>query len=185
MRLFSFAFQAQDFRARIERARPRLYRLAFSWCHDAALADDLVQDTLYKALKSAGQLRDMAVLEGWLFKILANGWRDHFRRQRNIQDIDDMDELPFTDGFGPEDLRGQSELAARVRKAVASLPLGQRQVLTLVDLEDASYSEAADILNIPVGTVMSRLCRARAALKIQLIDMRNDATLKTKIRSVP
>ena len=185
MGLFSFVFQNQDFRNRIERARPRLYRLAFSWCHDAALADDLVQDTLYKALKSAGQLRDMAVLEGWLFKILANSWRDHFRRQRDIQDIDDMDELPFTDGFSAEDLRSQSELAARVRKAVTSLPLGQRQVLTLVDLEDASYSEAADILNIPVGTVMSRLCRARAALKIQLIDMRNDATLKTKIRSVP
>lgn len=185
MRLFSFVFQTSDFRARVERARPRLYRLAYSWCHDPALADDLVQDALYKALKSAGQLRDITVLEGWLFKILANCWRDHFRRRRDIQDIEDMDELPFTGGCNPEDLRSQSELAARVRKAVAGLPLGQRQVLTLIDLEDASYSEAAEILNIPVGTVMSRLCRARAALKMQLIDTRADATIKVKIRSVP
>jgi len=59
-----------------------------------------------------------------------------------------------------------------VRKAIARLPLGQRQVLTLVDMEDRSYAEVAEILGVPAGTVMSRLARARAALKEMLTDVR-------------
>jgi len=183
MRFLSFIFGSPEFRTRLESSRARLYRLAYSWCHDAALADDLVQETLYKALKKSGQLRDMAVLEGWLFRILANCWRDHLRQRRStvdIDDIDDLEEMPFENRPTPEDLHGEQQLVARVRSAVERLPLGQRQVLTLVDLEECSYSETAEILDIPVGTVMSRICRARQALKQQLLEHRTLDLVRTK-----
>lgn len=156
------------FRGRLERSRPRLYRTAYAWCHDAALADDLVQETLLKALKNGQQMRDEARLDGWLFRILANCWRDHFRHARDAEDID---EIICAGGDTPEALHAQTELVARVRAAVAKLPLGQRQVLTLVDLEGFSYAECAEILAIPAGTVMSRVCRARQALKRDLLDL--------------
>ena len=107
-------------------------------------------------------------MESWLFSILTNCWRDYFRRQRPMDDIDDMeDSLPAHD-ISPEDLHVQREVVFQVRHAIARLPMGQRQVLTLVDLEEFSYGEAAEILAIPVGTVMSRLCRARQTLREQL-----------------
>lgn len=78
-------------------------------------------------------------------------------------------ELPTADPT-PEQQHAETELVARVRRAVAALPLGQRQVVTLVDLEEMSYSAAAQALDIPVGTVMSRLNRARIALRDLLQD---------------
>ena len=173
MRFFSRVFGSSEFRERLEGARIRLYRLAYSWCHDAALADDLAQETLIKALKKSSQLRDMGAFEGWLFRILSNCWRDHLRQRRsteNIDDLDDAEEMPFASFSTPEDAHGQKQLVARVRAAVERLPLGQRQVLTLIDLEECSYSETAEILGIPIGTVMSRICRARKALKLQLLE---------------
>ncbi len=68
----------------------------------------------------------------------------------------------------PEDEHAQSQIVSRVREAIANLPIGQRQVLMLVDLEEFSYTEVATVLAIPIGTVMSRLCRARQALKTLL-----------------
>lgn len=151
-------------KTRIAEARPRLYRVAYAWCHDACLADDLAQEALTKGLKSVHQLKDVLVLEAWLFSILNNCWRDHFRRQHPQTDIDEIMELP-ADGPTPEQHHAESELVGRVRRAVGALPLGQRQVVTLVDLEEMSYGAAAQALGIPVGTVMSRLSRARAALR--------------------
>lgn len=134
--------------------RSRLYRVAFSWCHDAGLADDLVHEALIKALKSIHQLKDETVLDAWLFSILNNCWRDHFRRQHPQADIEEIMELP-ADGPSPEERHAESQLVGRVRRAVAALPMGQRQVITLVDLEQMAYSETAEVLGIPVGTVMA------------------------------
>ncbi len=161
---FSSLLQANALKPRIAELRPRLYRLAYAWCHDACLADDLAQEALIKGLKSAHQLKDAALLEAWLFSILNNCWRDHFRRQHPRADIEEIMELP-ADGPTPEQRHADNDLALRVRRAVAALPLGQRQVVTLVDLEELSYSAAAQALGIPVGTVMSRLSRARVALR--------------------
>lgn len=156
--------QMRALKTRIAVARPRLYRAAYAWCHDACLADDLVQEALAKGLKSVHQVKDEAVLESWLFSILNNCWRDHFRRMRPQADIDEIMELP-SDDPDPEQNHVESELVMRVRHAVAALPLGQRQVVTLVALEEMSYGAAAQALGIPVGTVMSRLSRARLALR--------------------
>src|SRR5690606_13698088 len=74
----------------LEESRGRLYRIAYSWCHNPALADDLVQETLVKALKYSDQLRDPNAIKSWLYKILTNCWRDHFRRSRETVDTDDV-----------------------------------------------------------------------------------------------
>jgi RNA polymerase sigma-70 factor (ECF subfamily) len=171
MNILSLFCGADDYQEQLEKLRPKLYRVAYSWSHNAALSDDLVQETLVKALKNAGQLRDPALLNGWAFSILANCWRDHFRQHREMEDIDELEDYRCATQTTPEDDHSRSQVVSRVRDAVARLPMGQRQVLTLVDLEGFPYIEVATILAIPIGTVMSRLCRAREALKTLLKEL--------------
>lgn len=155
-------------RRRIEAMRPRLKRIAHAWCHDGHLADDLVQEALARALKRVDQLRDEAALEGWVFSILNNCWRDYLRGRKECTPLEDLDEAVFRHDITPEQLYASRQTTLRVRRAIEKLPLGQRQVLTLVDIEECSYAEVAAILEVPVGTVMSRLHRARQALKADL-----------------
>jgi RNA polymerase sigma-70 factor (ECF subfamily) len=155
----------RELREALEQNRARLYRLAYAWSHNRALADDVVQETLAKALAKAGQLRDPRARDAWLFSILANCYRDHFRRHREMEDVDGIE---LAHEATPESESGRHEMIGQVRSAIARLPEGQRQVITLVDLEGFSYAETAQILEVPVGTVMSRLCRARQALRALL-----------------
>lgn len=171
MNLLSLLCRSNDFRKQLEQSRSKLYRVAYSWCHNPALADDLVQDTLSKALKNSGQLRDPELLNSWLFRILHNCWHDHFRKDRDMVDIDEVEDYHCVAAGTPEDAHARKQVVDRVRDAVARLPLGQREVLTLVDLEEFSYAEVAGILDLPAGTVMSRLCRARRALKEMLQEL--------------
>jgi len=181
MRIVGLFGPSSHFRRGVEASRETLYRLAYAWCHDAALADDLVQETQLRALDRAQQLRDPERLKSWLCSILANCLRDHFRRVRGHEDIDELDEALLAHGETPETTHESLQLAERVRAEVARLPLGQRQVLTLVDLEECSYAEVADILEVPIGTVMSRLCRARALLRQRLLDAAPHATDKLRV----
>ncbi|WP_455234473.1 RNA polymerase sigma factor [Thiogranum longum] len=157
----------QQFKQTLAEYRENLYRIAYSWCHNPALADDLVQDTLAKALKNSAQLRDQKTIKAWLYRILSNCWRDHFRRSRDTVDIDDV---VLVEGETPDVQHDRQQIINRVRKAISYLPMGQRQVITLVDLEGCSYIEVAQILDVPIGTVMSRLSRARRALKERLLE---------------
>jgi RNA polymerase sigma-70 factor, ECF subfamily len=154
---------------RLEGMRPRMVRLAYAWCHDSDLANDLVQEALAKGLARSSQLRDVAAMDAWLFSILNNCWRDHLRARRDFSDIAELDEVIFDPAPGPERRYASRQTTTRVRAAIALLPLAQRQVLTLVDIEECSYAEVAQILDVPVGTVMSRLSRARVALKDRLL----------------
>lgn len=176
MSLFNFIGRSRQFEARLEASRCRLWRLAHSWCRNRALADDLVQETLAKALDRYSQLRDPEATHAWLCSILANCWHDHLRAVKEAVDIDSVEEkqLPATDC--PEEDCLKNEIVQQVRRAVAALPPGQREVVTLVDLEEFSYAEVAEILQIPLGTVMSRLSRARASLREVLRDSRTQAT---------
>lgn len=170
-------------RREIERSRDMLFRMACAWCRDAALADDLAQLAVEKALRASGQLRDAERLKAWLLRILANCLNDHLRQAHDTVDLESVEDTIADGGATPEDARASAELVRRVRLAVAGLPLGQRQVVTLVDLEECSYSEAGEILEIPIGTVMSRLCRARRALREVLEPLAQEA-LGTRLRSV-
>lgn len=158
--------------------REQLYRVAYSWCNDELLADDLTNETLYKALKKYSSLRDKSSVNSWLFKILANCWYDHLRKIKPSESVDD---IVFVDHESPEQLLQQQEIILQVRKAISLLPMGQRQVITLVDLGDFSYAEVATILNIPIGTVMSRLSRGRLSLKDNLLK-KNHVTQKKSLQ---
>ena len=166
MEIFDLFRRNRESRRQLEEARARLYRVAYSWCHSAALADDLVQETMIKAYRKSDQLRDPKAGQAWLFSILSNCYNDHFRRNRETEDIDNV---TLVDDTTPETETDQLQVVDNVRKAVAMLSEGQRQVMTLVDLEGFSYNEVSEILSIPIGTVMSRLCRARNALKERLL----------------
>lgn len=155
-------------RHRLEAMRPRLYRLAYAWCHDANLADDLAQETLTKALGRGEPLRESVALEAWLFAILNNCWRDHLRRRKEFLDVEELDEVVLAHDDSPERLCVRRQATLRVRDAIRALPLAQRQVITLVDIEECSYAQVAQVLDVPVGTVMSRLSRARQAIRKDL-----------------
>lgn len=168
MGILEFFGRNRQFEVQLEVSRPRLRRLALAWCRSHAVADDLVQEAFVKALAHHAQLRDPEALHGWLCSILANCWHDHLRKHKEHTDLDSLAEADHPETDGPEDNFAQNEIVARVRRAVAELPVGQREVLTLVDLEEFSYAQVAGILDIPLGTVMSRLSRARIALRALL-----------------
>ena len=183
MNPLDFICRSSVFRENLEAMRPRLYKVAYSWCHVADIADDLVQDTIIKAMRNSKSLRDMNKMHSWLFSIMANCWRDYLRAQKPT---DDIEECTFTDDSTPELAQERQNITDIVQKAVTSLPQGQRQVLSLVDLEGFSYAEVAEIMDIPAGTVMSRLNRARKALAEQLLELKEQNTLTqgTQIRIV-
>ena len=172
------------FRPGIEAQRPVLYRIAYAWCHDATLADDLVQEALSKAWPQRAQLRDEAALKAWLVSIMNHCWMDHLRKRRDFDDVEDWQDELVSGADSPEVCCERERLVSCVRAAVARLPLAQRQVLTLVDLEEFGYAEVASILDIPVGTVMSRLSRARAHLKNLLDAAMLQPAAKPQLRRV-
>ena len=124
--------QRRTFRKLVGNNRDRLYRMAYAWTHDPYLADDLVQQTVLKALNNQRQLRDMAAAEAWLFRILSNCLKDHHRAKREVLS---PEALEIRDDNTPERETSEQQLVDTVRHAVSCLPVAQRQVVTLVDLE--------------------------------------------------
>ncbi|MDH5395250.1 MAG: RNA polymerase sigma factor [Gammaproteobacteria bacterium] len=170
----------RELKQQLEQLRPRLYRLAFSWSQNHALSDDLTQDTIIKALKNYQQLNDTKKLDSWAFSILHNCYCDYFRQNKNFDDIDNYE---FEDGHQPDTDYEHNSVTHAVRAAVNKLPTNQCQVLTLIDLEGFSYAEVSQILDIPIGTVMSRLCRARQTLTSKLLDY-SDKTQPVNLRRI-
>lgn len=161
MNVFKLACRRVALVKRIEVSRKKLYRMALAWCHDTMLADDLVQEALMLALQKLHQLKDDEAFDGWMYAILNNVWLTHLRKSRPS---DDIDNVVIADSASPEHELLLKQIDLMVRSGMASLPNAQRQVVSLVDLEGLSYSEVSDILQVPIGTVMSRLNRARGAL---------------------
>jgi RNA polymerase sigma-70 factor (ECF subfamily) len=181
MKVIKNLVAAFSLKAEFAARRDKLYRIAYSWCHDASLADDLVQETIYKALKNASWLRDVETLDTWLYRILFNCWQDYLRvKGRNVEFIEVHDEAQLEQA----DSYQQSQIVERVRNSIEQLPLPLREVVTLADFAGFSYAEIAEIIDIPVGTVMSRLFRARQNLKQQLLDFGSDGLKEPKLRRV-
>lgn len=174
-------FTASKIKHELAARRAKLYRIAFSWCHNASLADDLVQETILKAIKNIDSLRSHAIIDAWLYRILINNWHDYLRvKGRNVE----LGELTDEDSTEHSDAYQQGQIVNRVRRSVASLPMPLREVVTLADFAAMSYAEIAEIVNIPIGTVMSRLFRARQALREQLLDLSIEETNEIKLRRV-
>jgi RNA polymerase sigma-70 factor, ECF subfamily len=141
-----------------------IYRM----CGDAQIAEDAAQETFIRAWQNLSSYRPQTPLRNWLYRIAFNAGVDMLRKEKRILP-NDIDDLPLRDERpGPELLVSQQERTALVQRAVLSLPEACRAVLVLREYEGMSYSEMADALDIPVGTVMSRLNYARKLLKEKL-----------------
>jgi RNA polymerase sigma-70 factor, ECF subfamily len=165
-----------EFLDEIEECVPPLRRYARSLTRNADHADDLVQDCLERAIRKQALWRPSGPLRAWLFKLLLNIYRNDLRDRRRrpvTQPLDRIAELAPS----PANQPGRIALAETAR-ALENLPEEQRTALLLVVLEGLSYAEAAEALSIPQGTLMSRLGRARAALR-QLTDGRGETRLRT------
>jgi RNA polymerase sigma-70 factor (ECF subfamily) len=146
----------------IEVLVPALRRYARALTRDIDRADDLVQDCLERAIAKRGLFRPSGPVRAWLFTILVNLHRNSLRGARRRGDVVDFDSVPEPSVPAPQP--GHLALA-ELDRAIGTLPLDQKEALLLVTLEGLSYQEAATILDIPIGTLMSRLGRARATLK--------------------
>lgn len=149
------------FRSTLEAAIPALRRYARTLTHDAEVADDLVQDTLVRALRAEHLFHDGDV-RSWLYTILTNLNRNRLRTLARRPALAPLDDADAPDAAGPE--AGGRD----VERALASLVEDQRAALLLVVLEGMSYREVAEVQRVPIGTVMSRLARARAQMKAYL-----------------
>lgn len=168
--------------SKIAGSRDRLYRVALAWCGDQMLAEDLVHETMAIGISKCHQLRDKEQLFSWLYSILNNNWCRHLRKNKHHDDLDDQ--APSEDS-GPYTVCQELQLVNQVRKAIAVLPVVERQVISLVDLEEFSYCEVAKALDIPIGTVMSRLHRARKNLLTKMDNYTLKSTMtKSHIRRV-
>ena len=142
---------------------PILRRYAIALAGNAALADDLVQDCVERALAQKAQLRESERLAGWLRRILYNLYIDEIRRGRRRgreQDISELADHLELSAPAPDNSETQEFL-----RAVNRLSAEHRQILLLISVEELSYREIAEELEIPMGTVMSRLARARERLR--------------------
>lgn len=152
----------REFRQNLVDLLPRLRRFARSLSGSVDIAEDLLQTSLERAIRSASSYDTTRRLDSWLFKITQNAWFDMRkdlakRRHASLEDV----AAPF------EDARTSTEARDELRRTLAAfgqLPEEQRAVLALVVLEGFTYKDAAETLDIPVGTVMSRLARGRAAI---------------------
>ena len=153
----------RDMLVQVEPLIPALRRYARSLLHNRAAADDLVQDCLERTVSRWYQRRDGNV-RAWLFTILHNLAINQFRQSATRGRHLPIDEVSEGD-FGEAAAQDQRLMYQDVLNKLANLPKDQQAVLLLVAVEDLSYADAAKVLDIPVGTVMSRLSRARAALR--------------------
>lgn len=149
-----------DFADQLAQHIPRLRRYARALTHDPAWSDDLVQDTLERALQRRWQFRVDSNLTAWLFTILYRLFLNEVaRRGKQAPDEKDVPEPATTPDF---------PMQIDMQRALAKLTPEQRAVIVLVGLEQISYHEAAEVLGVPIGTVMSRLSRAREHLRAYL-----------------
>jgi RNA polymerase sigma-70 factor (ECF subfamily) len=160
---------------------PSLLGVASRLMRNAPESEDLVQDTVLKALRARDQFESGTNLRAWLLKILTNTFINRYRRgglERSVLDGPDAD--PLADGWvsastmeslrDPESQALRPILETEIGKALDELPTDFRLAVVLSDVEDLSYKEISDVMGCPIGTVMSRLHRGRRMLKSRLFD---------------
>lgn len=163
----SMATATDELKAEMVQLLPRLRAFARSLARNQAEADDLVQQTLEKALRHLDGFTPGTRLDSWMFRIMRNGWIDDARARRPLEPIDNVAEAALSGEDGRDTVMSRLHLQA-VGRAMNSLPEDQRTILMLVCVEGMRYREVAEALEIPEGTVMSRLARARKALAAML-----------------
>ena len=151
---------------------PRLHAFARSMLGDADAASDLVQEAATRALAACRVPNEPPAYRAWMFKIVRNAALDELRRRRShiVEDHPPIDLWSFDEGRIAK---------ITVEQALAVLAQGHRDIISLIDIAGFSYGETAEILNVPVGTIMSRIARARSAL-LAAIDASSVRPLKSR-----
>ena len=178
-----------------------LYNTAYRMTGNSQDAEDLVQETFYKAYKYYDKFEEGTNLKAWLFKILKNTFINNYRKKKleprsvDFAEIEESLERLLREESGkhpsdPEEVYLEHVMDEGVKKALDSLPHDYKMVVILADLEDFSYKEIAEILDCPVGTVMSRLYRGRKLLERALLKfahthgyMRGATPVRTRLKA--
>jgi RNA polymerase sigma-70 factor (ECF subfamily) len=156
---------SQSIHEQIVTLLPRLRRFARNLTRNPHDADDVVQIALERALTRLDQWRSDARLDSWMFKIVRNAWIDELRARGRRDKIFLAEEAG--DNVGTDSMARETELLS-VQSAMARLPEDQREAVSLVLVEGLPYREAAEVLDVPIGTLTSRLARGREALQALL-----------------
>jgi RNA polymerase sigma-70 factor, ECF subfamily len=162
-----------------------LYNTAYRMTRNAEDAEDLVQETYFKAYRYYDKFEEGTNFKAWLFKIMKNTFINNYRRQQQAPPQSDFAEIEESfesqvseEASGqiksPEEEFLENVLDEDVQRALDSLPTDYRMVVVLADLEGFSYKEIAEILEVPVGTVMSRLYRGRRLLEAAMLQYARD-----------
>jgi RNA polymerase sigma-70 factor (ECF subfamily) len=158
-----------DLRRQLGQLTPRLRRFARALTRSQADADDLVQSTFERALSSMEQWERGTRLDSWLYRIAQNLWIDQRRAARLRGLTESADSIMQLIGEDGRELNERQLMIQDAMRALAALPQEQQAVLALVCVEGLPYSEAARVLDIPIGTVMSRLARGRRAIAARVL----------------
>src|SRR5258707_9533882 len=185
----TFQDQAMEF-------MPSLYSAALRMTRNPADAEDVVQETYLKAYRAFGSFQDGTNLKAWLYRILTNTFINTYRakkRRPDQVDLDDVEDFYIfrrLGGLEAADAERTAETEAlaampddEVKKALESIPEQFRMAVILADIEGFSYKEIAEILDVPIGTVMSRIHRGRRALQKKLWDYAERNNLRPRVES--
>jgi len=170
----------KQLKAVLESHYSNLYKLALAWTQEQNKAQDLVQETMLRALEKADQIESFEKIDRWLCKIMHYRFYDKCRHQQRWHMVE-IDEAEQTTTHSVEQLYIQKQTIHSVHQAIGSLPLDQREVITLIDIQGYSYQEVAGITEAPIGTIMSRLSRAREKMKHLLMDEREPVEYKDNV----
>src|ERR1700716_1032680 len=184
-----FADQAMEF-------MPSLYSAAARMPRNPADAEDLVQETYLKAYRAFGSFQEGTNLKAWLYKILTNTFINTYRAKKRrpeqveLDDVEDFYIFRRLGGLEAADATRTPEAEvlegipdSEVKEALESIPEQFRMAVILADVEGFSYKEIADILDVPIGTVMSRIHRGRRALQKKLWDYAERNNLRPRVES--
>lgn len=160
-----------------------LYGYAMVLARDSTSAADLVQETYLRALKAKSRLYENSNIKSWMFTILRNIWLNQLRARKVSPKVLDLDaeggeQIGVDRSMDPHDQYVSRLDVERVRAAIQQLPLGFREIILLREYEELSYQEIAVLLSCPLGTVMSRLARARSRLRQLLREQPRTAATK-------
>ncbi|MCD8554902.1 sigma-70 family RNA polymerase sigma factor [Seleniivibrio sp.] len=166
---------SQAFEMLILKYQSKLFATSMNVVKNRELAEDIVQEAFMKAFMKLDSLKNREQFYPWLKRIALNIALNHFEKEKRVMDVEtEDDETSFFENIGsgesPEELTLKEELHKYVRSYVDSLPDKLRVVIVLREVEDMSYEEIAEMMNIPLGTVRSRLFNARQIIKDRLIN---------------
>ena len=167
----SAAGDQEAFRQLVLRYHRLVINVAFRALGELALAEDVAQDVFIKVYKALPAYRHDKPFKHWLHRVAANAVTDALRRRRPVVSLDGMEQPPASRDADPQDIATRHDLQRAVRHAIASLPSHYRDTIALQAFGELSYDEIAKALDIPLGTVMSRLNGAKRLLRDRLGDL--------------